>query len=59
MSPKFFDRLSVVFVGRVGRFKLLIWDGVTAIRSKWISASGANSRSVCSIFSPALTPDGS
>jgi hypothetical protein len=50
---------SFAFVGRLGRFQSLICSGVTARRSKWISAAGAIARSVSSIFSPALTPDGS
>src|SRR5262245_57873309 len=46
-------------VGRVGKAHAVICLGVTAIRSKVMSASGANSCSVSSIFSPAFTPDGS
>src|SRR5687767_12562784 len=59
MTPKFFALVSVVFVGRLGKFQSVICSSVTAMRSKWMSASGANSINVSSIFSPAFTPDGS
>jgi hypothetical protein len=58
-APKFLARLSLALVGRVGRSQARIWALVKAIRLKWISASGASSRNVASIFSPALTPEGS
>ena len=59
MSPKPLARLSVCLVGRVGRSQSAICPSVTATRSKMMSASGASSSSVSSIFSAALTPDGS
>ena len=59
IAPKSFERVSDALVGRVGRSHSLICSDVTAMRSKKISASGASSRSVSSIFSPAFTPDGS
>ena len=40
-TPKFFERVSLALVGRVGRSHTAICSGVTARRSKWISESGA------------------
>src|SRR5262249_32908224 len=53
-------RSGVAGLGRAGR-QIPFGDllGVRAIRSKLMSASGASSCSVSSIFSPAFTPDGS
>ena len=56
--PKPLARVSDCLVGRVGRCHVRICSGVTASRPNTISASGASSLSVSSIFSPALTPDG-
>src|SRR5262245_18585040 len=39
ISPKFFDRVSLGLVGRVGKAHAVICSGVTAIRSKVMSAS--------------------
>src|SRR5215831_13975641 len=39
ISPEFFDRVSLGLVGRVGKAHAVICSGVTAIRSKVMSAS--------------------
>src|SRR5262249_5195789 len=54
-----FERVSLGLVGRVGKAHAVICSGVTARRSKMMSASGASSRNVSAIFSPASTPEGS